>query len=72
MTQTVELYTAQEQGFLQGVLDLLKIDYTRKSSGTDKVISSITYNFDCNKTELEAIAGMMKANYDVVTGRSRR
>ena len=70
MTQTVELYTAQEQRFFKGILELLGIEFASWKSGD--VISSVSYKFDCNKTELEAIAGMMKANYDVVTGRSRR
>ena len=69
MTIQEPIYTAQEQKFLQGVLELLGIKYT--SWDTGGVISSITYKFDCNKDELEAITGMMKANYMKVLGRSR-
>lgn len=67
MAQNVELYTAQEQKYLQDILKLLGIKYTSKAG--EGVISSIIYNFECNMTELNAIAGMMKANYEKITGR---
>lgn len=62
MTIQEPIYTAQEQKFLQGVLELLGIKYT--SWDTGGVISSITYKFDCSKDEMDAIAGMMNVNYN--------
>ena len=61
MKQTVELFTEQEKEFLQGVLDLLGIEYSTHKG--DKPISSTVFVFYCDMNELKAIAGMMKANY---------
>lgn len=62
MTVQDVIFTAQEQEFLQKVLELLGIKYD--SWNTGGVISSITYKFDCSKDEMDAITGMMNVNYN--------
>ena len=57
----IELYTAAEQDFLKGVLELLEIDYTEIPS--KNTIDTIVFRFDPSNVQFEAIAAMMKANY---------
>ena len=58
----IELYTAQEQDFLRGVLDLLGIEYAaNKGSGP---ISSVVFTFTANTAQEIAIGQMLKANFE--------
>ena len=58
--QSIELFTMQEEEFLSGVLSLLEISFTTEKTSN----ISTTYNFECNATDLQAIASMMKSNYE--------
>jgi len=60
MTQSIELYTAQEEEFIASVLNALEIEYTTEKTSN----MSNTYTFTANDTQLRAIASMMKANYE--------
>ena len=62
MKQRIELYTAQEQEFIETTLNSLGIAWTAtKGNG---VISSMVYEFNANPTQLKAIGYMMASNYE--------
>lgn len=62
MKTTISLYTSQEQEFLQGVLELLKLNYTKRID-THGITHADFYIEGC-ENDIRAITSMMRANYE--------
>jgi hypothetical protein len=58
----IELYTAQEQEFLKGTLNLLGVDYAEAEGHGP--ISSVIFSFVPNASQERAIGHMLKANFE--------